>query len=51
MEMRGVAKAGLTTTTTAVRGAFEDEAVGRKLHVVLARGLWTPGVALPLGEG
>ena len=25
MEMRGVAKAGLTTTTSAVRGVFEDE--------------------------
>ena len=25
MEMRGVGKAGLTTTTSAIRGVFEDE--------------------------
>jgi len=25
MEMRGVSKAGATTTTSAVRGAFEEE--------------------------
>jgi GTP cyclohydrolase I len=25
MEMRGVAKAGAATTTSAIRGAFEDE--------------------------
>lgn len=52
MEMRGVAKAGLTTTTSAVRGVFEDEAVRRKLHVLLSRERGTPGLALaPLGEG
>jgi GTP cyclohydrolase I len=31
MEMRGVAKAGLTTTTSARRGLFKDEAVLQKL--------------------
>jgi GTP cyclohydrolase I len=52
MEMRGVAKAGLTTTTNAVRGAFEDEAARRKFYALLSRGRWTPGAALPpLGEG
>ena len=33
MEMRGVGKAGLTTTTSAVRGVFED---GRERERVLA---------------
>jgi GTP cyclohydrolase I len=52
MEMRGVAKAGLTTTTNAVRGAFEDEAARQRLCAQLSRERWTSGVALPpLGEG
>ena len=45
MEMRGVAKAGLTTTTSAVRGAFEDEAARGRLYDLLSRGRWAPSVA------
>jgi GTP cyclohydrolase I len=52
MEMRGVAKAGLTTTTNAVRGVFEDGAARQKLYAQLSRERWTSGVVLPpLGEG
>jgi len=52
MEMRGVAKAGLTTTTNAVRGAFEGEAARQKLYAELSRERGTSGVALPpLAEG
>lgn len=31
MEMRGVAKAGLTTTTSAIRGVFEDDRSRQKV--------------------
>jgi GTP cyclohydrolase I len=52
MEMRGVAKAGLTTTTSAVRGAFADQAGRRNLDALLSRGRWNSGVASPPpGEG
>lgn len=40
MEMRGVNKRGLTTTTSAIRGAFED---GRLRHEFLAMLPATPG--------
>jgi len=35
MEMRGVAKTGVATTTTAVRGVFEDERSRRKFLALL----------------
>jgi len=35
MEMRGVAKAGVTTTTSAVRGVFEDERARQKFLALL----------------
>jgi GTP cyclohydrolase I len=38
MEMRGLKKAGLTTTTSAVRGVFEDERWRQKSLAPLARG-------------
>ncbi len=35
MEMRGVAKAGVTTTTSAIRGVFEDEGSRQKFLALL----------------
>lgn len=43
MEMRGVAKAGVTTTTSAVRGVFEDERSRQRFLALLAAG---PGLRL-----
>ncbi len=36
MEMRGVAKAGVTTTTSAIRGVFEDERSRQKLFALIS---------------
>lgn len=46
MEMRGVGKAGLTTTTTAIRGAFEDERSRERVLALLAPRRWNPGAML-----
>ena len=52
MEMRGVGKAGLTTTTSAIRGVFEDEGWRQKLYALPARPRWASDVASsPAGEG
>jgi GTP cyclohydrolase IA len=51
MEMRGVGKAGLTTTTSAIRGAFADEPSREKVLALLAPKRWNPGaVSSPAHE-
>jgi GTP cyclohydrolase I len=42
IEMRGVGKAGLTTTTSAIRGVFEDERSRQKLFALLPGRLGVP---------
>ncbi len=44
MEMRGVGKAGLTTTTSAIRGVFEDERWRQKSLALLEPRRWSSGV-------
>ena len=46
MEMRGVGKTGLTTTTSAIRGAFADEPSREKVRALLAPRGWNPGAVL-----
>jgi GTP cyclohydrolase I len=46
MEMRGVGKARLTTTTSAIRGVFEEERSRQKLLAFLAPQRWNSGVVL-----
>jgi len=46
MEMRGVGKVGLTTTTSAFRGAFEDGLEREKVLALLARRRGSPGLML-----
>ena len=51
IEMRGVGKAGLTTTTSARRGVFDDEAARQKLLASLPPRPWAPGVtSSPRGD-
>jgi GTP cyclohydrolase I len=50
MEMRGVGKAGLTTTTSARRGAFEDEAARQRLFALLPPRPWASGVGSSPGR-
>ncbi|MGH2652693.1 MAG: GTP cyclohydrolase I FolE [Actinomycetota bacterium] len=45
MEMRGVGKAGLTTTTSAVRGVFEDERSRQRVLALLGPRRWASSVA------
>lgn len=44
MEMRGVGKAGLTTTTSAVRGVFEDGREREKVLALLSPWRFSPGL-------
>ena len=37
MEMRGVSRPGVTTTTTAVRGVFNDERLQQQFHARLGK--------------
>lgn len=39
MEMRGVERAGLTTTTSATRGVFEDEQARQRFFAIVSTGL------------
>lgn len=48
MEMRGVGKAGLTTTTSAIRGVFQDERSPQKFLALVTPGRSVSGVALSL---
>ncbi len=47
MEMRGVGKTGLTTTTSAIRGVFEEERACRKVLALLSPGRLATAGALP----
>ncbi len=49
IEMRGVGKAGLTTTTTAIRGAFEDERSRQKFLALIPARPGVPGAIESLG--
>ncbi len=51
MEMRGAAKAGLLTTTTAIRGALTDERLQRRFLAQLSRGGDPPANLAPGGDG
>jgi GTP cyclohydrolase I len=50
MEMRGVGKTGLTTTTSAVRGAFEDRRARQQFLGLLEPRRVTSGVGMASGE-
>lgn len=51
IEMRGVTKAGLLTTTTAIRGAFADEPLRRRFLAQLSCGCAHHGNPAPSSEG
>jgi GTP cyclohydrolase I len=52
MEMRGVGKPRLTTTTSAIRGVFEVQGWRQKLYALLPPPRWASDVASPpVGEG
>lgn len=50
MEMRGVVKAGLTTTTSAVRGVFDDERSRQRVLALLGPRSSGSRIASPVGE-
>jgi GTP cyclohydrolase I len=50
MEMRGVGKTGLTTTTSAVRGAFEDRRSRQQFLGLLEQRRVVSGVGMASGE-
>lgn len=49
IEMRGVGKAGLTTTTSAIRGVFEDERSRQKFLALIPARPGVPGALESLG--